>query len=177
MSSALVVFTPSGRRGKFPVGTSVLKAARSLGVDIDSVCGGRGICGRCQVVLAEGEFAKHGVSSKAEHLSPFTDVERAYCDTQSMMDGRRLSCCAVVQDDVVIDVPPDSQVHRQVVRKEAEVYDVHLDPLIRLYYVEVQQPDMHDPSGDLRRLEDALEFEWGLTQLGCDLNEIGRAHV
>lgn len=177
MSSALVVFTPSGRRGKFPVGTSVLKAARSLGVDIDSVCGGRGICGRCQVVLAEGEFAKHGVSSKAEHLSPFTDVERAYCDTQSMMDGRRLSCCAVVQDDVVIDVPPDSQVHRQVVRKEAEVYDVHLDPLIRLYYVEVQQPDMHDPSGDLRRLEDALEFEWGLTQLGCDLNVLQRLQV
>src|ERR1700679_1475829 len=51
----LVVFTPSGKRGNFPVGTPLLQAARSLGVDIDSVCGGRGLCGRCQVLVAEGE--------------------------------------------------------------------------------------------------------------------------
>lgn len=165
----LVVFTPSGRRGRFPVGTPVLQAARSLGVDIDSVCGGRGICGRCQVLVSEGEFSKHGLTSKLEHLSPVGQVERDYCATQALADGRRLSCAAKVQGDVVIDVPPDSQVHKQVVRKEAEAHDVHLDPLIRLHYVEVQQPDMHDPSGDLRRLEDALEFEWRLTDLACDV--------
>ena len=75
---ALVVFTPSGRRGRFPLGTAVLQAARSLGVDIDSVCGGRGICGRCQVLLAEGEFAKHGLVSKAENLSLPGAVEQEY---------------------------------------------------------------------------------------------------
>lgn len=166
---ALVVFTPSGRRGRFPLGTAVLQAARSLGVDIDSVCGGRGICGRCQVLLAEGEFAKHGLVSKAENLSPPGAVEQDYCRTQSLDAGRRLSCSTMVLGDVVIDVPSGSQVHKQVVRKEAEAHDVHLDPLIRLHFVEVQQPDMHDPSGDLRRLEDALEFEWRLTDLACDV--------
>ncbi len=165
----LVVFTPSGRRGRFPVGTPVLQAARSLGVDIDSVCGGRGICGRCQVLVSEGEFPKHGLVSKVENLSAVSRVEADYCASQPLADGRRLSCSAKVQGDVVIDVPPDSQVHKQVVRKEAEAHDVHLDPLIRLHYVEVQQPDMHDPSGDLRRLEDALEFEWRLTELACDV--------
>ncbi len=69
----------------------------------------------------------------------------------------------------MIDVPPDSQVHRQVVRKAAEARDIELDPVVRLHYVEVQPPDMHDPSGDLRRLEDALEFEWRLTGLACDV--------
>jgi uncharacterized 2Fe-2S/4Fe-4S cluster protein (DUF4445 family) len=166
---ALVVFTPSGRRGRFPVGTPVLQAARSLGVDIDSVCGGRGICGRCQVVVSEGEFAKHGVTSRAENLTPFGAVEEEYCKTQPMAAGRRLSCSAQVQGDVVIDVPSGSQVHRQVVRKAAEAHDIELDPVIRLHFVEVQQPDMHDPSGDLRRLEDALEFEWRLTDLQCDV--------
>jgi uncharacterized 2Fe-2S/4Fe-4S cluster protein (DUF4445 family) len=166
---ALVVFTPSGRRGRFPVGTPVLQAARSLGVDIDSVCGGRGICGRCQVLLSEGEFSKHGLVSRAEHLSPVGAVEQAYCSTQTLEPGRRLSCSTQVLGDVVIDVPSSSQVHKQVVRKEAEAHDVELDPLIRLHFVEVQQPDMHDPSGDLRRLEDALEFEWRLTDLACDV--------
>jgi len=61
-ADALVVFTPSGKRGRFALGTPLLQAARSLGVDIDSVCGGRALCGRCQVLVMEGEFAKHGVS-------------------------------------------------------------------------------------------------------------------
>ena len=165
----LVVFTPSGRRGRFPVGTPVLQAARSLGVDIDSVCGGRGICGRCQVLVSEGEFPKHGLVSKVENLSAVSKVEAEFCATQPLAEGRRLSCSAQVLGDVVIDVPSSSQVHKQVVRKEAEAHDVELNPLIRLHYVEVQQPDMHDPSGDLRRLEDALEFEWRLTDLACDV--------
>ena len=46
-----IIFTPSGRQGHVPVGTTVLKAARTLGVDIDSVCGGRALCGRCQIRL------------------------------------------------------------------------------------------------------------------------------
>lgn len=41
---ALVIFTPSGKRGRFAHGTPVLTAARQLGVDLDLVCGGRGIC-------------------------------------------------------------------------------------------------------------------------------------
>ena len=96
-------------------------------------------------------------------------MEQDYCATQPMAEGHRLSCSAKVLGDLVVDVPSSSQVHKQVVRKEAEAHDVHLDPLIRLHYVEVQQPDMHDPSGDLRRLEDALEFEWRLTDLACDV--------
>ena len=51
-ADALVVFTPSGKRGRFPIGTPLLQAARTLGVDIDSVCGGRAICGRCQVLVS-----------------------------------------------------------------------------------------------------------------------------
>ncbi|NIR59319.1 MAG: drug:proton antiporter, partial [Gammaproteobacteria bacterium] len=67
-------------------------------------------------------------------------------------------------------MPPDSQVHRQVVRKRAEVHDIELDPAVRVYYVEVQEPDMHDPAGDLRRLKEALEFEWRLEDLDCDFD-------
>ncbi len=169
---ALVVFTPSGRRGRFPLGTPVLQAARALGVDIDSVCGGRGICGRCQILLAEGEFAKHGVVSRRDHLSEFGDVETQYANDRGLAPGRRLSCSTQILGDVVVDVPADSQVHRQVVRKRAEVHNIELDPVVRLYYVEVQEPDMHDPSGDLRRLKEALEFEWRLTDLHCDVRVI-----
>ncbi len=166
---ALIVFTPSGRRGRFALGTPVLKAARSLGVDIDSVCGGRGICGRCQVLVSEGEFAKHGISSRPDHVSAWNDVEARYDTKKGMKSGRRMSCQALLQGDVVIDVPPDSQIHKQVVRKRAEVRAIELDPALRLHYIEVEEPDMHNPTGDLERMEAALEKQWGLIGLEADL--------
>ena len=168
-SGALVVFTPSGKRGRFPVGTPLLQAARALGVDIDSVCGGRGLCGRCQVLIADGEFAKHGVRSSAQSVTPLGEVEMHYASRQELKAGHRLSCSTHVLSDVVVDVPSSSQVHRQVVRKDADTRDIKLNPVIRLHYVEVQEPDMRDPSGDLRRLLNALAFEWRLTGLSFDL--------
>jgi uncharacterized 2Fe-2S/4Fe-4S cluster protein (DUF4445 family) len=157
----LVVFTPSGKRGRFGDGTNLLDAARRLGVDLDSVCGGRGICGRCQVEVAEGQFPKHGISSAADHLTPWSAVETRYADKRgSLLPGRRLGCQAEVIGDAVVDVPPDSQVHRQVVRKDADSRIIALDPVVRLHYVEVAEPDMHDPSSDFRRLADALRREW-----------------
>jgi uncharacterized 2Fe-2S/4Fe-4S cluster protein (DUF4445 family) len=168
----LIVFTPSGKRGNFPIGTPVLQAARSLGVDIDSVCGGRGLCGRCQVLVAEGEFAKHGITSSNASLSPFSEPEQRFSRRVPLAEGRRLSCSARLEADVVIDVPASSQVHRQVVRKEADAHVIELDPVVRLHYVQVKEPDMHDPSGDLRRLFEALELEWDLKDLTCDLSVI-----
>jgi len=166
----LVVFTPSGKRGHFPTGTPILTAARQLGVDLDSVCGGRGICSKCQITPSYGEFSKHGVTVHDNALSDWNKVEQRYKDKRGLIDGRRLGCQATVQGDVVIDVPPESQVHKQVVRKRAEARDIVLDPSTKLYYVEVAEPDMHDPSGDLERLRDALREQWDLQNVAADLN-------
>lgn len=164
----LVVFTPSGRRGRFPAGTSVLEAARSLGVDVDSVCGGRGICGRCQVRVSEGEFPKFGLSSSAHSLCPVTEPELRYSRRRGLEAGRRLGCHARLERGVVIDVPPESQVHRPLVRKDARHIDCRADPVVRLHYVEVDEPDMHEPASDLRRLRTALATQWSLGNLECD---------
>src|SRR3954468_10596391 len=172
MSDALIFFTPSGKRGRFGLGTPVLTAARQLGVDIDSVCGGRAICGRCQVNVGEGTFAKHGITSTAEHLSAFSAVEQRYQGRKGLQQGRRLSCQAQVLGDIVIDVPADSQVHKQVVRKRAEVRAIELDTTTRLFYVEVEEPDMHRQRGDFERVEEALQAQWGLGRLTIDLEPL-----
>ncbi|SFP20675.1 ASKHA domain-containing protein [Tranquillimonas alkanivorans] len=156
----LVIFTPSGKRGRFPVGTPVLTAARQLGVDLDSVCGGRGICSKCQVTPGYGSFPKHGVTVAPDALSGWNAVEERYDQKRGLKEGRRLGCQATVQRDVVIDVPPESQVHKQVVRKAATAHEMVMDPATRLYYIEVAEPDMHEPSGDLQRLERALREQW-----------------
>lgn len=170
----LVVFTPSGRRGRFPASTPLLQAARALGVDIDSVCGGRSICGRCQVLVAEGAFAKHGIESRADHVSPLSEAETRYATKRRLVSGRRLSCQTQVRGDLVVDVPAESQVHKQVIRKRVEARAIEIDPVVKLHYVEVSQPDMHDPSGDLRRLEQALKAQWGIDRVSSDLGVVRR---
>ena len=155
-----VVFTPSGRQGRVPRGTPVLTAARQLGVDIDSVCGGRAMCGRCQVDIGVGHFAKHGITAGADCVDAVTAVETRYADKRGLAAGRRLSCQSRLCADAVIDVPPESQVHNQLVRKQADGRNIAMDPVVRLCYVAVREPDMHDPSGDLRRLIDAVGEQW-----------------
>ena len=148
----------------------MLEAARKLGVDLDSVCGGRGICSRCQIDIAEGEFAKHAIVSGAEHASAWNAVEQRYVDKRGpLKPGRRLGCQARICGDLVVDVPPESQVHRQVVRKRAETHAIEIDPVVRLHYVEVAEPDMHDPTSDLRRLQNALREQWAISDVGASL--------
>jgi uncharacterized 2Fe-2S/4Fe-4S cluster protein (DUF4445 family) len=158
-----IVFAPSGKRGSFAPGTSVLEAARKLGVDLDSVCGGRGICGRCQIAVQEGHDPKVAIQSNKAHVSGFNAVEERYASKRgALAPGRRLGCQARMVGDLIIDVPPDSQVHRQVVRKRAEAHPISIEPIVSLHYVEVAEPDMHDPASDFRRLCQALEGQWSL---------------
>jgi uncharacterized 2Fe-2S/4Fe-4S cluster protein (DUF4445 family) len=165
-----VVFTPSGKRGEFSEGTSLLDAARRLGVDLDSICGGRGICGRCQVTVAEGSFAKHGIVSAADHVTAAGSVEARYREKRDNLSAdRRLGCQAKLCADVVVDVPPESQVHRQVVRKAADRRPIEVDPVVHLHLVDVAQPDMDDPSSDFRRLQQALTAQWGLPPVTAGL--------
>ncbi|MEH6834046.1 MULTISPECIES: ASKHA domain-containing protein [Falsihalocynthiibacter] len=170
----LVIFTPSGKRGHFPVGTPVLTAARQLGVDLDSVCGGRGICSKCQVEPSFGEFPKHGLTVAKTALSPINEVEERYDRIRGLKPGRRLGCQAVISSDIVIDVPPESQVHKQVVRKRAEARDITLAPSIRRVLVSVEQPDMHEPTGDFERLSKGLSDQWDIVGITASLPVLTR---
>ena len=158
----LVLFMPSGKRGRFPVGTNVLDAARRLGVYVESVCGGRATCGRCQVEVQEGSFAKHGIVSSCDHISAKGPKEERYERVRGLPEGRRLSCSATVQGDLVVDVPQDTVINAQVVRKAASDRVIERNPAVRLCYVEVDEPDMHKPLGDLDRLKAVLASDWGV---------------
>ena len=168
----LVVFSPSGKRGRFPAGTPVLQAARSLGVDLDSVCGGRALCGRCQVTVAEGALSKHGIVSHRDNLSAAGEAETHFGARRGLAAERRLGCQARILGDVAIDVPESSQVHRQVVRKPFEAHDIEINPVTHAYCVDVSEPDMNGRGGDVERLREALRRDWQLDRLRVGLTVI-----
>ena len=159
----LVVFTPSGLRGEVESGASVLDAARALGVDLDSVCGGRGICTKCKVKPSFGSFSKFNISAKENNLSYSTEIEKKSMAKNRISVNERLGCQAKILGDIIIDIPEESQVHKQVIRKRIELKDIDIHPTTKLYYVDVEEPDMHNPSGDLQRLKDSLDKQWGIS--------------
>ena len=161
----LVLFMPSGKRGRFPIGTPILDAARSLGVYVESVCGGRATCGRCQIEIQEGNFAKHKIVSSLDHISAKGPKEERYERVRGLPEGRRLSCSATVQGDLVVDVPQDTVINAQIIRKAATDRVIERNPAIQMCYVEVDEPDMHKPLGDLDRLKAVLAKDWGWKDL------------
>ena len=157
-----VVFSPAGTSAEVPAGTTILDAARSLRVDLDSTCGGRGICGRCQVTPAFGEFAKWRISSDSAAVGPKTSAELGYRGRRSIAADGRLGCQATVLGDLVVDVPAGSQVHRPVVRKTIDLPGLTLDPLIAARYCELEAPVLGDERADAELLTEALAVQWGI---------------
>ncbi|MFT5200637.1 MAG: uncharacterized 2Fe-2S/4Fe-4S cluster protein (DUF4445 family), partial [Candidatus Aldehydirespiratoraceae bacterium] len=163
-----VIFTPSGVQARVPVGTTLLDAARSVAVDLDSTCGGRGLCGRCQVTPSFGEFAKWNITSGPDDVSEWTSSERDYKGRRPIADGNRLGCQALVRGDIVVDVPAESQVHRPVVRKKIDLTGLTLDPFITARYVELPTPELGDERTDAEMLAAALAEDWEITNARVD---------
>jgi uncharacterized 2Fe-2S/4Fe-4S cluster protein (DUF4445 family) len=162
-----IALMPSGRKGQVAAGTDLLQAARELGVELESICGGRQTCGKCQIILEEGNFPKHGLSSHKGNLSPPTLLEIEY-DQDHPLNGRRLACAARIMGDLLITVPEESQAHKQVIAKAATERIVDVSPAVRLVYVEIEPAELGDPRGDFDRLAQALEDQWGLSGLVID---------
>jgi uncharacterized 2Fe-2S/4Fe-4S cluster protein (DUF4445 family) len=159
-----IVFTPSGLNGTVEHGTTVLEAARHLGADLDTVCGGRGICGRCQVVPSVGSFAKWGLTVDADALGPSAQIETDYRGARPLVPGQRLGCAATICGDVVIDIPQASQVHKQVVRKDLDLPPVTIDPSFTLWYVEVPVAELGDEASAAGLVAKAVAEQHGRTE-------------
>lgn len=159
----LVIFSPAGRRGRFAVGKTVRDAALALGVDLDSVCGGVGLCGRCQIDVDP---------SQAQGLSHWNEVEERYHTRRPMRPGHRLACQAAIQGNVTVSVPPEFQVHRPVVRKESLYRDITLDCDVRACFVTIPFAQPHDAANDADRLARALREKWGLGELTIDADAL-----
>jgi uncharacterized 2Fe-2S/4Fe-4S cluster protein (DUF4445 family) len=169
---ASILFMPSGLRGQVPIGTTVLQAAQRLGVDLESICGGQGKCRKCQVLPQQGEFSKHGIVSRADHLSELTETELHHQSRKRLKGGRRLGCNARILGDLVVDVPEESQQHKQHIAKAVTAYDIQVLPALRLYTVTLPEPDMHSPISDKRRLQQALASEHELPIMDCEMSQL-----
>ena len=154
---AMLVFQPSGRRGYVEKGVTILEAARSPGVGLESPCGGNQACGKCLARIEAGRHDRYGIECRSENASPVGESENALLTPQQIKEGYRLACSVEVRGDLVIYLPESSRSAAQVVRKDARQLDIELKPSVELVELELSEPSLEDPQADLERLKAALE--------------------
>lgn len=158
-------FQPIGRRGQCPAGGTLLDAARSLGVDLASVCGGHGSCGRCKVQLIAGE------------LTPIRGQEVARLAAAELGQGYRLACLAQPLSDCRVQVPAESLTAPQRTQVEGLETPVEVEPAVASYLIEVPPPTLDDLRGDDQRLCEAVRAAAGVAVELTDLEVARHASV
>jgi uncharacterized 2Fe-2S/4Fe-4S cluster protein (DUF4445 family) len=165
-----VIFQPAGRRGEIEEGTTILKAAQRLGVDLEALCGDKKVCGKCKVRIEEGFFEKDNIMSGMQHITPLepTPDEMKHIK-QEDGPGIRLACSCEIHGDLKVFVPERSRAGKQVVRKAAKELSIALDPAVKKYTLTLTAPTLHNmTTGDYERVVKAMEETYGLKDLKFD---------
>ncbi|MBZ0303270.1 MAG: ASKHA domain-containing protein [Anaerolineae bacterium] len=163
-----LILMPSGRRGDVAHADTLLDAARQLGVELESICGGRQTCGKCLVAPEFGQFPKHHITSAPEHLSPPDADEQIYAEKHGLdLSRERLACAVHLLGDALLHIPESSLARKQVVRKEAGDLAIDLKPAVQMVYVAVPPAELGG-RGDWPRLKAALAEQWNLPDLTID---------
>jgi uncharacterized 2Fe-2S/4Fe-4S cluster protein (DUF4445 family) len=176
MKTAMVIFQPSGRRGRVPLGISIVEASRRLGVDIEAPCGEKQICGKCKIRIEKGSFKKLDIESSYLHAGPWQSGEEKYISPEEKEKGYRMGCVATVAGDLLVFVPEAARAGKQVVSKAPRPLDITINPAVKQYPVQLAPPSLKDPAGDFERVCATLEKQYGLKSLCIDLSVLRGLH-
>ena len=145
-----IEFQPLGLRDRFPAGLSILECAHQSGIDLVSLCGGAGTCGKCKVQIVGGEVSE-----------PRQKEEEALA-SEELSKGYRLACQTYAESELVLNVPAESVSAPQRLQVEGLETPVSPDPTVQTYDVSLPAPSLADLRGDDERLLEALEREHGV---------------
>jgi len=164
LSYLTVIFEPDGKRVRVEAGITILQAAKEAGIIIRSECGGRGVCGKCKVIV-----------KNADAISEISGIERKLLSQREIEEGYRLSCQTRIFKDVVVMIPLESRVETRKMEVHGVERRVEINPIIRKIYVELKEPTLSDVKPDLERLLEAVEERLGIRGvLEFDFNVLRR---
>ncbi len=167
MSECTVWFQPQHRSVRVPAGTTLLEASLKAHISINNLCGGDGICGRCKMIVKQGQILGE-VSTKLSR--------------EEIQAGFVLACMTTVRGDLVVEVPRETWAKEKIIAdKDAERFrafdqlaqygDHRLSPLVTKLYIELKQPSLANNQADHQRLCTAIErrLGFGAMQMGLKI--------
>jgi uncharacterized 2Fe-2S/4Fe-4S cluster protein (DUF4445 family) len=150
MKTISVEWQPLGLRDKFPEGGSLLEYAQTLGIDLVSLCGGNGTCGKCKVQIISGKVSK-----------PLEKEKEALTDDEVSM-GYRLACQTFAKSNLIVNILPESLSAPQRLQVEGQEIPISPDPAVKTYTLSLPTPSLSDLRGDDDRLSETLINQHGV---------------
>ncbi|MEM2902409.1 MAG: ASKHA domain-containing protein [Candidatus Bathyarchaeia archaeon] len=141
---------------------SLLDAALKGGVAVESICGGRGVCGKCKVKIIVSDGG----------VPPPTPRERRILSNDEIERGYRLACMVKPRSDMEVYILPSSRRGRMRLQTEGVIVEAPLKPMVRKYYVHVPFACLEDQRSDEERLLETLRSEYGLSEVSIGLNAL-----
>ncbi|MFX1452400.1 MAG: ASKHA domain-containing protein, partial [Promethearchaeota archaeon] len=161
ISEHKVIFQPDGKRVKVKDGQTILEVAISSGVDLVSICGGAGTCGKCKIIVEKGA-----------PVNAFSKVELKLLSKEEINQGIRLGCQTVIHGDITVKIPEYSRTGKQRLQIEGIDTPIKLDPSVRKFYIEINKPTLKDPKPDVDRIKEELYTKFKLSNLNINFNLI-----
>lgn len=159
MATHKLIFMPSGIQTTGDAGETVYDAALRSGVDMQSICGGKGLCKRCQIEFEPGEFAKFNISVSGANIPKLSPTEKKARHDGELSDTRRLACRAKICGDLVIEVPSDSREREMSISKTSTKIETDLNPAVQLHMIKLPVPTLEDNPCDSDALIELLAKE------------------
>jgi len=154
----IIDFEPIGWKGKCQNSESILACARRSGLDVISVCGGKGTCHTCRIRVLSGILSEPTLN-EVEALSP-----------QELADGWRLACQATPASNCRLALPPESMSTSQRVYLEGLEVIVRPEPPVKTYHLRLTAPSLSDQKADANRLLEVLDKQYQLPCRKIDIN-------
>ena len=157
-AACTVTFQPGGEVIGVPAGSTLLDAAQTAGVHLNASCNGKGSCGKCKLVIAQGR-----VDAVSTPLLTDREKEKGYV----------LACQTRIQEDLTVRIPEEDLERKlkiagmgQTVTERLKGMVGTIDPMLKEFRLTLEPPTLEDSVSDLDRLNR------GLTRAGCDVERL-----
>jgi len=147
-----ITFLPDEKNIEVNKGTSILEALEKAGISIDTPCGGKGICGKCKILVTKG-------------INPITPIEEKFLSEEEIRKGFRLACQTKVFEDSIIRIPLEIRLDFNKLFTSKSKGDIHhikksfsLKSNLRKVFLDLENPSLDDQSSDWQRIKDKLSL-------------------
>jgi uncharacterized 2Fe-2S/4Fe-4S cluster protein (DUF4445 family) len=148
LTNGYVVFSKYGKNAQLSDGKNILDAAKNVNIEISAVCGGRGLCGKCRIVVKEG----------AQNLGAVSHLETMSLSKEELAAGYRLACCALGKGEgtTLVEVPPESRVEQQRLLVAGIETTVASNPSVKKFLVRLSGSSLENVKPDIEILSEGL---------------------
>ncbi|MCE5329018.1 ASKHA domain-containing protein [bacterium] len=141
--------------------TNCLKAIQDAGIEIKSVCRGKGTCGKCRILFMNGKQKE----PNEQELKVLSDDEISH--------GVRLACQHEFNEDTTVYIPASSLSEEQKLQVVGQEREVKVDSIIKKYYIKLERATLKDVKADFNRIKDSLKSLHNITVNKIDFKVLG----